>query len=127
VIGSTNASTAAGSPSGIYVVVQGTGWTTGSVMLNQITTDNPTPPPAVTNTVTYTGDDGRAASCPAPPAQCGVVQLISPFHVFTNAAGNLPGLAIQTLTFVPEPGSILLLVSGVVTLGIGGWLRMRRK
>ena len=67
------------------------------------------------------GFDNRGAT----PQGGGVVQLISPFHVTTSAAGNLPGLATQTLTFVPEPGTILLLLSGVATLGIGGWLRMR--
>jgi hypothetical protein len=59
------------------------------------------------------------------------VQLISPFKVITNAAGNLPGLATQTLTFfghgdIPEPGTLLFLGTGVVGLGLYGWRRMRR-
>ena len=99
----------------LAVTVAGTGWTTGDQTVNRVTTG----PPNV-NTVADAGFDNRVNGN-------GVVQLISAFHVTTNAAGNLPGLATQTLTFVPEPGTILLLLSGVATLGIGGWLRVRSK
>jgi len=100
----------------LAVTVQGTGWTTGNITLTNVTTGDP-----AVNTVVRTGADGRNAN------GTGIVQLISAFHVTTNAAGNLPGLATQTLTFVPEPGTLLLLCSGVATLGIGGWLRARQK
>jgi len=100
----------------LAVTVQGTGWTTGKVSITNVTTGDP-----AVNTVVQTGADGRNAN------GTGIVSLISAFHVKTNAAGNLPGLATQTLTFVPEPGTLLLLCSGVATLGIGGWLRARQK
>ena len=74
-----------------------------------------------TNSVTFVGYDNRT------PGHAGVLLLISPFKVITNAAGNLPGLATQTLTFlVPEPGTLLLLGSGVVGLALHGLRRMRR-
>jgi hypothetical protein len=112
-VGNTGASTAVVAGT-LSVTVNGTGWTTGVQTVNRVTTGDP-----AGNTVVNTGNDGRNAN------GTGVVDLISAFHVTTNAAGNLPGLATQTLTFVPEPGTILMLLSGVATLGIGGWLRMR--
>jgi hypothetical protein len=99
----------------LFVTVLGTGWTTGPVTITGVTTGSP-----VTNTVINVGYDNRT------PAHQGVVQLISPFKVITNAAGNLPGLATQTLTFVPEPGTLLLLGSGIVGLALYGWRRMQR-
>jgi hypothetical protein len=115
IVGETGATTSVVAGT-LAVTVRGTGWTTGTMMLNNVTTGDP-----AANTVTYVGFDNRNAN------GTGVVQLISAFHVATNAAGNLPGLATQTLTFVPEPGTILMLLSGAVTLGIGGWLRMRSR
>jgi hypothetical protein len=56
--------------------------------------------------------------------------LISPFRVVTNAAGNLVVLARQTLHFegeVPEPGTLLLLGSGVAGLVWLGHERARRR
>jgi hypothetical protein len=117
IVGETGATTSVVAGT-LAVTVRGTGWTTGTLMLNKVTTGDP-----AGNTVTYEGFDNRGAT----PQGGGVVQLISAFHVTTNAAGNLPGLATQTLTFVPEPGTILMLLSGAVTLGIGGWLRMRSR
>jgi hypothetical protein len=100
----------------IVVTVFGTGWTTGAVTVTGVTTGSP-----ATNTVINVGYDNRT------PGHAGVVQLISPFKVITNAAGNLPGLATQTLTFlVPEPGTLLLLGSGVVGIAVYGWRRLRR-
>jgi len=101
---------------GLAITVVATGWTTGDASITGITTGNP-----ATNTVAFAGYDNRDA------AHHGVVQLVSAFKIITNAAGNLPAFATQTLTFVPEPGTILMLLSGVVTLGIGGWLRMRSR
>jgi hypothetical protein len=81
-----------------------------------VTTGSP-----VTNTVINVGYDNRDA------AHNGVIQLISPFKVITNAAGNLPGLATQTLTFAtPEPGTLLLLGSGALGLALYGRRKMRK-
>jgi hypothetical protein len=108
-IGNTGASVAVVAGT-LAVTVRGTGWTTG-----KITIDNVEPPE---NTVTYNGYDNRNAG------GTGVVQLISAFHVTTNAAGNLPGLATQTLTFAaPEPGQILLVGAA---LGVMALLARRR-
>jgi len=99
----------------LKVTVAGTGWTTGAIQISKITTGEP-----AENTVTYEGFDNRNATG-------GVVQLISAFHIATNAAGNLPGLATQTLTFsAPEPGQILLLGAALGTLVLLARRRMHK-
>ena len=58
----------------------------------------------------------------------GMLTLVSPFRVFTGAlAGNLPGEVRLKLVFVPEPGTVLLLVSGAVGLAVIGRRRMRNR
>jgi hypothetical protein len=53
----------------------------------------------------------------------GALQLVTVSKVFTNLTGafpELPVVGILTLHFVPEPGTLLLLGSGVAALGIIG-------
>ena len=112
-IGNTGATTAVNFGASLSVTVIGTGWTTGFVTITGVTT-------AGVNTVTFSGYDNRT------PAHNGVVQLVSPFKVTTSVIGNLPGLAVQTLSFsgaVPEPGTLALLAAGAATLTLLGWLR----
>jgi hypothetical protein len=102
----------------VAVTVAGTGWTTGAVTITGITTRPPSGAPV--NTVTFggIGYDNRT------PLHNGVIALVSPFKVSTNAVGNLPGFALQTLTFsggVPEPGTLALLGTAFAALALRGW------
>lgn len=73
-------------------------------------------------TVTVAGSNNlQSASSP------GMVTMVSPFRIATgNLAGNVPGAIYKKFTFVPEPGTMLLLVSGAVGLAVIGRKRLRK-
>jgi hypothetical protein len=60
----------------------------------------------------------------------GVIQLITPIQVYTSGiAGNTAKISLftsLTVHFVPEPGLLLLIGSGVVGLALVGRSRMRK-
>jgi hypothetical protein len=106
----------------LMITVFGTGWTTGSVAVTGITSENDAPPGGFVNTVTFAGYDNRT------PAHRGTLLLVSPFKVVTNATGNLAALASQTLHFegeVPAPGALVLLGAGALGLAGHGYARRR--
>jgi hypothetical protein len=79
--------------------------------------------PYLNGTAMYTGTDSRT------PGGLGQVTLVTPTKVVTNLTGGLLILVVLgtlTLNFVPEPGTLLLLGSGVAGLAILGRRRMSR-
>jgi hypothetical protein len=72
-------------------------------------------------TVTFTGTNSITAS------GAGNVTLISPTKINTGALalGSLPGVWRAKFKFVPEPGTVLLLVSGAAGLAFIGRKRMK--
>jgi hypothetical protein len=108
--------TSSGPPPSSVLTVIGTGWTTGDVTITGLSTQTPSGAPANTVTFGALGFDQRT------PGHRGVVQLVSPFKVISEVTGNLSGYALQTLTFtgVPEPGTLVLLVTAAVALGLRG-------
>ncbi len=50
------------------------------------------------------------------PGGGGTVTLVSALNILTNLAGQLPAFTSITLGFVPEPGTLFLLASGVAGL-----------
>ena len=75
-------------------------------------------------TVTISGTNNLASGG---SSLAGAVTVIAPLRIFTGAiAGNIPGAGIMHIEFVPEPGTVLLLVSGAVGLAVIGRRRMRK-
>jgi hypothetical protein len=56
----------------------------------------------------------------------GKVKLVAPAGLMSTLAQNLPLFISMTLTFVPEPGQLLLMGSGLASLVLLGLMRMRR-
>ena len=72
---------------------------------------------------------GPASNTSSTAANSGVLQVISPMQVFTSGVpGNSEKIALFAsirVHFVPEPGLLLLIGSGVVGLAVIGRARMR--
>ncbi len=77
----------------------------------------------VVNTVTISDGYNNLAS----HGQSGSIKMVSPFRLKTGGImGNVAGSLSTTFTFVPEPGTVLLLVTGAVGLAVIGRKRMRK-
>jgi hypothetical protein len=94
---------------GINVTVVGAPWTTGT---------------AAIGTVTQMGGVSPLSNTGAPSGQ---ITLVSPVFVSTSVGGSevVPTFAILNLHFVPEPGTLVLLGSGIAGLVAFGRSRAR--
>ena len=90
-------------PGAVNVTVIGNGWTTGTVSIGPVS-------------ATGSAFDGHS------------VTLVTPIVISTNIGADAPINAFgrMTLTFAPEPGTLLLLASGVAGLAVLGRKRMRQ-
>jgi hypothetical protein len=118
----------AGGYGGIRISMQAAPWTlkTGTV-IDQLTTMDGQ---RVFTTLTYKGWAHAPASTTSTTAQLsGVVQLVMPNQVMTNLAlgssDKMASAMVMVLRFVPEPGLLLLLGSGVASLAALGRRRIR--
>lgn len=79
--------------------------------------------PLEAQTITLSGSNNLLSA-----SQSGTVTLVAPIRVNTtpSVSGRIPLGARMSLSFVPEPGTMLLLVAGAVGLVVVGRRRMRR-
>lgn len=86
-------------------------------------TSNPSGPLETQATVTVGGTNILASA-----SFGGMVTLVSPLRINTGAlgVGNIPGYFAKKFVFVPEPGTVLLLVSGAAGLVFMGRRRMKK-
>ena len=119
----------AGGYGGIRISLQAAPWTIKTTtVIDQIT-------PIAGGTRIFTSQTAKGwahapASTTTSTAQpSGVVQLVTPGHIVSNiplgSNDKLGGMVTMVLHFIPEPGLLLLLGSGVVGLGLLGWRRKR--
>lgn len=74
------------------------------------------------HTVTISGTQNLLSA-----SKAGTVTTIAPMRIDTSGiAGRIPGSVTMHFEFVPEPGTMLLLVSGAVGLAVIGRRRMRK-
>jgi len=58
------------------------------------------------------------------PGGAGTLVLVTPLRIVTNVAGSLAGFGVLTLTYVPEPGTLVLVGLGVASLAVLGRRRL---
>jgi hypothetical protein len=120
----------AGGWGGIRVSLQAAPWTIKTAtVLDQITPTGG--PPRITTTWTARGWAHAPASTTTSTVQpSGMVQLVTPNQVVTNltlgSQQKMGSFVIAVYHFIPEPGLLLLLGSGVAGLALFGRRRMRQ-
>jgi hypothetical protein len=90
---------------GVSVTAISAAWTAGTAVVTGLTLTNGT-------TATVMGSNGLT------PGGQGTLVLVTPIKVLTNIAGALPLFGSLTLTYVPEPSTLVLVALGVTALAV---------
>ena len=104
-----------------FVQVAAGPWTNGTAtVFGLFEVTNSTPNGATTMaSVTKLTRMGTGAT-PTTAAASGMLTLVTPIYINTAAAGLIPAFGTLVLNIVPEPGTLLLLASGVIGLTVIG-------
>jgi hypothetical protein len=121
----------AGGYGGIRVSLQGAPWTIKTVtVLDQIDPTTPGGPRLLTTWVAKGWAHAPLSTTTSTAQPGGIIQLVTPNQVSTNLAlgsnDKLGSFVVMVIQFIPEPGLLLLLGSGVAGLAVLGRRRIRR-
>jgi hypothetical protein len=114
-IGGVTTTINAGPSYGVVVTAFANDWTTKTTTVQLLeATDQGATTAKVTGSNSLTAGGG------------GTVVLVSALNVLTNIAGQFAAFTIVTLNYAPEPGTLLLLGSGVIGLAVLGRRKLQK-
>jgi hypothetical protein len=112
-------------PGAIALTMYHAPWTIGQPVMTLHTPNSTISIPALPGGFAH----GPASLTSSTAQTSGVVQLVTVSKVYTSMASSSPEVThtgVLTLHFVPEPGTLLLLVAGAIGLTVAGRRRLRR-
>jgi hypothetical protein len=113
-------------PGAVAVTMQHNPWTIGTPTVSIHTANSTVTIPTLPGGFAHGPATGGASSA----AQFGgVLQLVTVSKTYTSLTGafpELPLIGLLNITFVPEPGTLLLLVAGMTSLAVLGRKRARK-
>ena len=118
----------AGAYGGVRISLQAAPWTIKTATVIDQITPTGGPPRIMTTWVAKGWAHAPVSTTTSTVQPGGMVQLVTPSQVVTNSALNEKkgSFVILVIRFIPEPGLLLLLCSGVAGLALLGRRRMRR-
>ena len=120
----------AGGYGGIRISLQAAPWTIKTATVQDQITPPAGPPRIISTWVAKGWAHGPASNTTTTAQQSGQVQLITPAQVVTNlpfgSSDKMGAVLITVIHFIPEPGLMLLLGSGVAGLALLGRSKMRK-
>jgi hypothetical protein len=120
----------AGGYGGIRISLQANPWTIKTATVFDQITPTGGPPRIVTTWVAKGWAHAPVSTTTSTAQPSGVIQLVTPNQVMTNlplgSSDKMGSFVIAMIHFIPEPGLLLLLGSGVTGLAILGRRRLRK-
>ncbi|MFQ5415733.1 MAG: S8 family serine peptidase [Myxococcota bacterium] len=109
------------SSSGIRISIQGAPWTIGTATVTNVMTSM-----SGYASPYYQGFGHTPMSGTLSASSIGTLQLVTPIKVTTNLPNpDIGGFGVLNVRFVPEPGGLMLLLTGAAALALLGRKRMK--